>query len=1346
MINAVPSPDPERSLSTKRGKGRGYGTRGMAWIAGSLVALMLLAFACLAVLLHSTRFHNYLRMVAEKKVTDTLGVQVQLQSYAIHLSNLSIDLYGMTVDGAEPYPTPPLLLVEHLEVGVRVVSVLRGKWYLDNIRIDHPVVRIFTDADGISNLPKLKSSGGTHTNVFDLGVRRAVLDGGMVYYNNRQIPLEADLHDVNFHSSFDSSLQKYSGALRYRDGHLQTGAFHPIAHDLETQFEATSSSFHLTHGKITSGASQFVLAATLKDYSHPDIQGHYDASLDGNDLRHILHNPSIPAGSIRTGGSVTYRYDPNGSVLDTITLDGDLSSRQLSIHDAKIRAQLNDIAAHYSLTNGDATVRNFRAHLLGGELTGTLHLRHITRTPQSQLRVSLRRISLADLKRMAPISTPTQNLMLDGVLNADADATWGKTFDDLVAHADTTIRGNVSGAAHPGARPGEIPVDGAIHGTYTAATKQIVLSQSYLRMPQTTLTANGTISNQSGLAVRLESKDLRELEAVIDLVRSPKPGEPVQPLGLAGTASFQGMVRGSSAAPHVTGQLVASNVQLSGTKWRTLRTNVEVSPSLASLQQAELEPASGGRITFNVNARLTKWSFTKDNPAQIKLHASQVDVADLEKLDGLQIPVAGTLAANVRVHGTINHPQGQGNVTLTRAKVYDEPVQSADLVFSGVGDQVHGKLAVHVAGGTAQGVVNIRPVQKTYDAQLTADGIRLDQLQVLKAHNVEAKGLLDVRGSGQGTLDNPQFNAALQIPQLEIWQQTIHEFKFKTLRLQMGVANHVATANLNSNVADTTIQAAGKVNLTGDYFAEATLDTQAISLQPLLAIYAPSQTASLNGETELHATLRGPLKNRKLLEAHITLPTLKMAYGSAIQLAAASPIHVDYKNGTIGLQRAAIHGTDTDLQIQGSISTDGHAPVSLLLLGTVNLQVAQLFLPDIRSSGELRFNINSYGARADPNVEGQVQIVDANFAGGNLPTGLQHGNGILTLTRDRLNIQAFKATVGGGTLTAQGGVAYRPSIQFDVGAAAKGIRMLYPEGVREEVDADLRLAGTTDNALLGGRVSIQDLSFTPDFDLMNFLEQLSSGVTAPPAQGFSQNLHLNLAVNSINNLNLVSRMLSIDGTANLQVRGNLAQPVILGRINLNDGDLIFNGTRFTVGGGTIEFVNPAETQPVVNLALNTTIQQYNIHLRFNGPVDQLHTNYASDPSLPAADIINLLAFGQTTEASAATPTPGNQAAMSLVASQVSSQITSRVAKIAGISQLSINPVLSGGSTQGPAGAIISIQQRVTGNLFVTFSTNVTSTQSQVIMGQYRLSPRISVSATRDQNGGFGFDTTFKKSW
>jgi translocation and assembly module TamB len=87
-----------------------------------------------------------------------------------------------------------------------------------------------------------------------------------------------------------------------------------------------------------------------------------------------------------------------------------------------------------------------------------------------------------------------------------------------------------------------------------------------------------------------------------------------------------------------------------------------------------------------------------------------------------------------------------------------------------------------------------------------------------------------------------------------------------------------------------------------------------------------------------------------------------------------------------------------------------------------------------------------------------------------------------------------------------------------------------------------------------------------------------------------------------------------------------------------------------------------------------------------------------------------------------------------------------VEKIAGISQLSIDPVLTSNSAQQNPGARLTIQQRVTANIFVTFATDVTQTQSQVVSLQYKLTPRVMVSGTRDQNGGFSFDTRIRKSW
>jgi len=134
----------------------------------------------------------------------------------------------------------------------------------------------------------------------------------------------------------------------------------------------------------------------------------------------------------------------------------------------------------------------------------------------------------------------------------------------------------------------------------------------------------------------------------------------------------------------------------------------------------------------------------------------------------------------------------------------------------------------------------------------------------------------------------------VRIPQLEFQRQTI-----KQIQLQINLANRVATANLTSEAVNSSIRANARVELTGQYIADATIDTQAIPLQPLLAAYAPAQAAEFSGETELHVILHGPLKNKKMLEAHVSIPNLKLGYGSNIQLAAVAPIRLTTKTGSL---------------------------------------------------------------------------------------------------------------------------------------------------------------------------------------------------------------------------------------------------------------------------------------------------------------------------------------------------------------------------------------------------------------------------------------------------------------
>ena len=110
--------------------------------------------------------------------------------------------------------------------------------------------------------------------------------------------------------------------------------------------------------------------------------------------------------------------------------------------------------------------------------------------------------------------------------------------------------------------------------------------------------------------------------------------------------------------------------------------------------------------------------------------------------------------------------------------------------------------------------------------------------------------------------------------------------------------------------------------------------------------------------------------------------------------------------------------------------------------------------------------------------------------------------------------------------------------------------MLFPDGVREKVDANLTMSGSTEAGLISGQVHLTELSFTPNFDLADLIGEFSSAAPAAPT-GLAQNIRLDIGVQSTNDVSLVSSKLSLQGAANLQIRGTAANPVVLGRMNLD---------------------------------------------------------------------------------------------------------------------------------------------------------------------------------------------------
>jgi translocation and assembly module TamB len=1309
------------------------------WTAGGIVVLIVLAAGAGFVLLnHSQRFRAYLLERVERIVSESTGAHVAARDFKVTFSALQLDIYGMVVHGRESNSERPLLTADHLGVAIKIDSVLGRKWRMRSVTADHPVANLLVNRAGESNLPAPQQPSQSHVNIFELAVAEAAIHNGEIYYNDQKVDLNAFLNDLEFRAEFDPSQTRYHGNLRYSNGKIQYGRYAPVTHDLDANFAVTPRIFTLNHAQIRTGSSKVVLEGSVKDYSETaQAQVRYDAQVEMRDVVRILKDSTVPAGNVRLAGLLNYQNRRDLPALKSVRLAGTVSSGELQVTTNGIRTVFRNLRAQYVLEDGNATVQGLQAQVLGGNLDGALTVRDLLGSQQGSLRVSLHNASLdraLELDHALSGNRAVREARLSGRMDANAQATWAKSLKNLVAHADANVSGTL------GSNP-PAPVNGEVHADYARATQQVALHQSYLRTAQSSVTLEGKISSVSQLQVRMTSGDLHELELLAANLQTGTEAGSQEPLhlGLYGNGRLTATVGGSLENPQIQGRLEANNLRIKGSAWRTLRTDLSMNPSSVALENGELQAATQGHFAFNVRAGLSHWHYTPASPMNVTLSGSQLSVADLEKFTGKTYPISGTLAMNVAVHGSQLNPGGQGNITLTNAVIFNEPVENVSLSFQGDGNSVDANLVARLPAGSANGEAKIDPSTGGYNFQLHAAGLRLEKLQAVKARNMDINGAVNLDASGQGTVKTPEMDATLAIPELHLRKHTIRNAKVHTT-----LRNQVATISLDSTAEGTSIQGSGTVGINAPYMVDARLDSGRLELHTLVALYSPAQSENVGGQTEFHLRLRGPLQDKKRIEAHLEIPVLSATY-KQFQIGAAKPINVDYQNGTVVLQPATLKGTDTAMDVQATVPVNNPNAALLVLKGEIDLHIAQLLVADLTSSGKIRFDIDSRGVGAGAGMSGQISIVDASFHPADIPLALDHANGIIKVTPTRMDISSFRGEVGGGTVTARGGMTFRPAVHLDLGLEGDNVRLRYPEGIRALLGTSLALSGTPQAATLGGQVRVEHLSFTPDFDLSRFTRQFENETSVPVVTGgLAQNVKLNVVLQSTAQMNLESSQVSIHGSANLRVVGTAAQPVVLGRSDLTGGELFFGGNRFVVQSGTVDFLNPVRTEPVLNLHVQTKINDYNITLGLQGPMTRLHTTYTSDPALPPADIINLIARGETTEAAGAQPSqPLSLGAQSLVASTVSGQIGNRIAKVAGISQLQIDPSLGASNGQNP-GARIAIQQRVTSNLFMTIATDVTSTQRQSIQLEYDFNSRWSVSGVRDQNGGITALGHYKK--
>ena len=240
----------------------------------------------------------------------------------------------------------------------------------------------------------------------------------------------------------------------------------------------------------------------------------------------------------------------------------------------------------------------------------------------------------------------------------------------------------------------------------------------------------------------------------------------------------------------------------------------------------------------------------------------------------------------------------------------------------------------------------------------------------------------------------------------------------------------------------------------------------------------------------------------------------------------------------------------------------------------------------------------------------------------------------------------------------------------------------------------------------------------------NPLAEQPASVTSPIAS----KIRLNVRVTSSPPVQLQTPNLRLVGDIDLRLQGTVANPVQVGSIHFLSGESVFRGNRYTLVRGDMNLTNPFRTQAYLDLEAQTRVQSYDLTLDIAGPFDRLKFAYRSDPPLANTDILSLLALGYVRQEEAFSTAAGNPAATigasAILSEALSSQTTSRIQHLFGVSRIKIDPNVA---VPGfGSGARVTVEQQVTHDLTLTYVTDTSYSQYRIIQFEWNISNNVSV--------------------
>lgn len=1318
-----------------------------ATVCGVVLLLVLGAFYAL----QANWFREKVREKIISVIERTSGGRVELGSFDYDWRTLTAEFKNLVVHGTEPQTRPPLFRADSIRVGLRIVSLLKRQVDITSLKVEHPDIYLLVHADGTTNIPapRVQRKKEFVEELLSLKVRDFELRQGMIQAAARRIPLNARGENLSFVLNYNFAGPRYDVTVSAHQLRIDSDLFRAASADVEAHGAVEKDRILLQRIVFTSGASTLEASGTLAHFTQPNADFRINVQTSSDQFAAIAKLPELREGQLAlnatahydqttgflfngkvTGHDLTYRSRP-------IAFKGGEFESDVAGSAQELRFTRLSLAALGSRVLGEATLKQFRELRLNGRISD-LNLRDIGR--------------FYTAKPLPWTGLASGPVHVEGTLDRSS--------------RDFLVRGELQ--ISPGS--GGIPVRGDVDVSYRERGNVLELAHSHFDFPSTHLSVAGTLGAR--LQVILDSTNLDDFAPALALAGANSRAA-MPPTLRKGSLHFDGTVAGQLMNPQIQGNVALAHFRMHEQLWDKLRAVISLSASnldftSLAVDEGTLHASGNGRIG------LVNWSIQKDSPFHVQGHFKDADLNAISEFRRMRAPISrGMASGSIDVAGSLNALSGNARLTVDNLDAYGERVDRIQIVTTLAGDRLQ------ITDGRVQAGPALMSFSGTYEhvhgswregqarMKIDSNGFPLASLSIVRKYEPGLTAQFEIHAQGSAHIAADHIEPTGGDGTMVLRNMAVQGVKYGDVMASGATRGRTLDAKVSGDLRATQLNGTAQVQLVSGTPVKGELHMGRIEMATLYSLVnsGHANPLPLRGFLQGGLTFEGPLERLAELRSTIRIEQVQLNPAIAVQGAGKtkpsdltfrnqSPIVIEASNGIAVVHNFQMVGPDTSLTLSGSIPYAGQRPMDLKAAGSLDLRAFELFDVNVQSSGESQIAAVIQGTLKNPALTGSLEVKNGSFFLNDVPNGLSGVNGTVRLDSDRATIQKITAHSGGGDLSLQGFVSFAGGgpLVYHLDANAENVRLRYAGGISVTANSGLRLTGTSKSSLLSGRITISRVAFNPSEDIGALLARSTAPVPAATNQSnFLTGLRLDIRVESAPDLQLNTALSQdVEAEIDLRVRGTPDRPLVLGNISANQGDIKVFGTKYSINRGEVNFVNPVQIEPVLDLDLQTQARGITVDITISGTPSKLNINYRSDPPLQPRDIVALLTVGRAPDIASNTANvqvtndvTALQSSANTVLGQAISPASNRLSKLFGITSIKIDPFVQGIITNTPQ-ARLTVEQQMSRDITITYVTNLSQTSEQIFRFEWALSRQYSVIALRDDNGEFGIDIQYKK--